>query len=88
MHEDQASLDPTRMDVFPWDKLPEPKSNVRWFLRRGDRTELIRGFRSKTEASAWIDRQNIEWRVGFLFRIKWDGEDAMIVDRRGIQAPI
>lgn len=73
--------------VFSFDEVPEQK-RCRWFVRRGSKTVFTKGFRSKTEASNWIDDfgRRLDWRVGFLFRLRGDDEDIEIVDRAGNRA--
>lgn len=65
-----------------------PRAGCRWFVRRGSETPTDRGFRSKAEASSWIESlgRRIDWRVGFLFRLRGDTLDIEIVDRHGQRA--
>lgn len=70
--------------VFSFGDVPL-QVRCRWFVRRGATTRFDRGFRSKDEASNWIDSfgSRLDWRVGFLFRLRADNTDIEIVDRRG-----
>lgn len=71
--------------AFHWGWVPvQPRR--RWFIRRGAETNLSRGFRSKQDASNWIDSQRLEWRAGFLFRLRGDDVDMCIVDKKGNRA--
>lgn len=66
--------------------LPAPRLYCRWFVNHGARTYFdTRGFRSKQEASDWIDAfgSALDWRAGFVFRLKGDDTDTRIVNRRG-----
>ena len=58
---------------------------LRWFIRRGATTLFTRGFRTKARASIWINDHGhaIDWRVGYLFRLRGDERNIEIVDRRG-----
>jgi hypothetical protein len=62
------------------------KSRQRWFVRRGPTTYFLRGFRNRHDADQWIWTHQLEWRVGFLFRIAGDTMDTEIVDRKGNRA--
>lgn len=61
------------------------QSRCRWFVRRGEVVVLERGFRTKLEASNWIDAfgRLLDWRVGFAFRLKGDDVLIEVVDREG-----
>lgn len=61
---------------------------LRWFVKRGAKTWFERGFRTKARAGAWIDEhgEEVEWRAGYVFRMKGDSVDVQIVDRRGRSA--
>lgn len=61
------------------------QSGCRWFVRHGATTRFDRGFRSKNDASNWIDAMTsrLEWRAGFVFRLRSDYADVAIVDREG-----
>lgn len=58
---------------------------LRWFIRRGATTWFDRGFKTKARASAWIADHGpaIDWRCGYLFRLRGDSRDVQIVSRRG-----
>ena len=64
------------------------QSHCRWFVRRGEVVVLERGFRTKSEASSWIDAFGIalDWRAGFAFQLKGDDVLMEIVDREGAPA--
>jgi hypothetical protein len=67
-------------------KIPSVNSHprARWFVKRGASTNFDCGFRSKKEASDWIDsHENLDWREGFTFRIKGRDTFYSIVDRYG-----
>lgn len=74
-------------NLFDFDELPL-QDKCRWFVRRGATTKLNRGFRSKNEASLWINAlgYRLDWRAGYVFRLKGDCIDMAIVDRHGIVA--
>lgn len=50
--------------------------------------ELTRGFSSKGAASEWIDAfdRRLDWRAGFVFRLRGDNVDMTIVNRAGEKA--
>lgn len=57
---------------------------ARWFQRYGNCTRYSEGFRSKADASKYIDcKPDLEWRAGFIFRLYGDKHDRMIVNRKG-----
>lgn len=58
---------------------------LRWFIRRGPTTWFNRGFRTKERASAWISSHGdaLDWRAGYVFRLRGDARDIAIVDRSG-----
>lgn len=74
-------------DLFSFEEVPL-QDKCRWFVRRGATTQFNRGFRSKDEASLWINTfgHRLDWRAGYVFRIRGDGVDMAIVDRRGTVA--
>lgn len=46
-----------------------------------------RGFRSKLDAENWISNLgSLDWRAGFVFRLRGDSVDTEIVDRNGVIA--
>ena len=57
----------------------------RWFIQYGARTYYNKGFRSKAEADVWISSHGcgIDWRVGYLFRLRGDGDNVRIVNKHG-----
>jgi len=61
------------------------KTRLRWFLQRGTTTYHERGFRSKRDVRNWIESlgERIDWRAGFVFRLKGDTCDTSFVDRYG-----
>lgn len=58
---------------------------LRWFIKRGATTWFNKGFRTKARASAWINDHgnSLDWRSGYLFRLRGDARDVEIVDRHG-----
>lgn len=56
-----------------------------WFVSYGVNTMFDRGFLSKDEASSWIDyfERRLDWRAGFVARLRGDDKDIDIVDRKG-----
>lgn len=58
---------------------------LRYFIKRGATTWSSVGFRTKRDASDWINSHGdaLEWRAGFVFRLRGDGRDVDIVNRRG-----
>lgn len=58
---------------------------LRWFIKRGATTWFNRGFRTKARASAWINDHGpaLDWRCGYVFRLRGDPRDIDIVDRHG-----
>lgn len=70
--------------VFDLTSIPF-QGGCRWFVKRGDEFTLDRGFRSKREASDWIDSlgDRLDWRAGFTFHIKGDSTHMEIVSRSG-----
>ncbi len=58
---------------------------LRYFIKRGATTWYSVGFRSKANASKWIDSHGdaLEWRAGFVFRLRGDARDVDIVNRKG-----
>ena len=61
------------------------KTRLRWVLKRGATTYHERGFRNKQDVRDWIESlgERIDWRVGFVFRLKGDDCDMSFVDRNG-----
>lgn len=74
---------------FTFAEVPK-QDKLRWFVRYGAKTMFDRGFRSKEEASAWIDRfdRRLEWRTGFVAHLRGDNKDIEIVDRKGQVAKV
>ncbi|MFK4135962.1 hypothetical protein ACI2KR_27310 [Pseudomonas luteola] len=64
------------------------QNNCRWFVRRGEAVQYDRGFRSKGEASDWIESfgSKLDWRAGFSFKLKGDNTHMEIVNRQGALA--
>lgn len=58
---------------------------LRWFIKRGATTWFNRGFRTKARASDWINDHGpaLDWRCGYVFRLRGDPRDIDIVDRHG-----
>lgn len=76
------------MTVFDPEMIPKAKRK-RWFVKRGDVVLMnAGGFASKSEASDWINSfgWKLDWRSGYLFRLKGDDVAMSIVDRKGIEA--
>lgn len=73
--------------AFSFAEVPQQK-RCRWFVRRGASTRFDRGFPSKSDASNWIDAfgSRLDWRAGFLFRLRGDDTDIEIIDRAGNRA--
>ena len=69
---------------FTADMVP-PGTGLRYFVKAGPSVALTRGFKTKAEASAWIDGfgDQLDWRSGFLFRLKGDDRNFSIINRRG-----
>ncbi|MFQ2238154.1 hypothetical protein ACK32R_20925 [Aeromonas dhakensis] len=63
-----------------------PKQNgCRWFLRKDGHTRYDRGFRSKKEASDWINALDrlLDWRTGYTFALRGSSVIFHIVDKKG-----
>lgn len=60
------------------------KKRARWFLQKGEIVISSIGFKSKGDASRYIDSFPLEWRVGFLFKLRGDSSEYKIVNRHGI----
>lgn len=73
--------------LFSFFEVPQ-QARCRWFVRRSATTRFDRGFRSKGDASNWIAAfgSRLDWRVGFLFRLRGDNADIEIIDRQGNRA--
>ena len=76
-------------DSFTFADVPE-QDRFRWFVRYGAKTMFDRGFRSMDEASRWIDNsgRRLDWRAGFVARLRGDDKDIEIVDRKGQAATL
>ncbi|WP_241294359.1 hypothetical protein [Burkholderia stabilis] len=72
------------MSALNVNAIPTQK-RCRWFVRQGSMTYFSGGFRSKGDASNWINAfgSSLDWRSGFRFRLKGDATDIEIVDRHG-----
>ena len=72
------------MSQFSYTSVPL-QGNCRWFVRRGATVKYERGFRSKLDASNWIDQfgAELDWRAGYTFHLKSDSTHMEIVDRQG-----
>lgn len=75
------------MTEFSYDQVPE-QDKCRWFIKNGDNVRYDRGFRSKAEADAWIADlgRALDWRAGFVFRLRGGTADISVVDRNGVLA--
>lgn len=71
-------------ELFSFDEVPQ-EPRAKWFIQRGATTKYNRGFSSKASASAWIANlgHRLDWRAGFVFRLRADTVDMSIVDRAG-----
>jgi hypothetical protein len=71
-------------DRFSFSDVPL-QDRCRWFVRYGAKTMFDRGFRSKDEANDWIDGlgRRLDWRSGFVARLRGDDKDIVVVDRKG-----
>jgi len=71
-------------DLFHIDEVPQIAS-PRYVLKRGDSLVLTHGFRSKAAASDWINNlgHRLDWRVGFVFKLRGDTVNMAFVDRNG-----
>lgn len=78
-----------RVDGFTFAEVPQ-QDRCRWFVRLGAQTMFDRGFRSKDEASGWLDKfgRRLDWRAGFVARLRGDSKDIEIVDRAGQVAKV
>jgi hypothetical protein len=76
-------------DGFTFADVPQ-QDRCRWFVRHGAKTMFDRGFRSKDEASNWMDAlgRRLDWRAGFVARLRDDDKDIEIVDRTGQVAKV
>ena len=72
------------MTPFNYTSVPL-QGNCRWFVRRGEIVKYGRGFRSKQDASHWIEAfgERLDWRAGFTFKLKDDSIHMEIVNRQG-----
>lgn len=75
--------------LFSFDDVPDQKG-IRWFVQRGEDQNFSRGFKSKSEASEWINDlgRRLDWRAGFHFRLRGDKFDMKIISRSGEVAKI
>jgi hypothetical protein len=73
--------------VFDLSEVPE-NGRARWYLLRDGVVDQTRGFSSKGAADAWIKDfgHRLDWRVGFVFRLRGDTAEMTIVDRDGKKA--
>jgi hypothetical protein len=58
---------------------------LRLFIKRGATTWYSVGFKTRKAASEWIDShgRDLDWRCGYLFRLRGDARDVQIVSRLG-----
>lgn len=72
------------MADFSYSKVPQ-QNKCRWFVKHGATTRFDRGFRSKAEADAWINAfgKDLDWRAGYVFRLKGLDRDISVIDRQG-----
>lgn len=73
--------------IFSLDEVPV-QPGARWYLKRGKKVHLDRGFKSKAEADTWIKALGgrLDWRAGYLFRLRGDVTDMAIVNKAGDEA--
>lgn len=73
--------------IFSLDEVPI-QPGARWYLKRGKKVHLDRGFKSKAEADIWIKALGgrLDWRAGYLFRLRGDVTDMAIVNKAGDEA--
>lgn len=73
-----------RRPLFDPESVPQ-QPGCRWFIKRDDTLLLDRGFRTKTEASEWINQLDyrLDWRVGFTFKLRGEATVMQIVNRSG-----
>jgi hypothetical protein len=71
-------------ELFRLSEVPQ-QPRARLFLKRGDAVDFTRGFSSKAAASEWIANmgRRLDWRAGFVFRLRGDTVEMHIVDRNG-----
>lgn len=67
-----------------WNTAERPKG-ARLFLLRNGKHYMTKGWRSLADASAWIDShgEDLDWRVGYHFRLKCDRTTTVIVNKHG-----
>lgn len=72
------------MAEFSYTQVPL-QNKCRWFVKHGATTRYDRGFRSKVEADAWINAfgHHLDWRAGYVFRLKGGQYDISVIDRQG-----
>jgi hypothetical protein len=70
--------------LFSFDEVPI-QTGCRWFVKHGDVTRCDRGFKSKVEANDWIAKfgHRLDWRAGYVLRLRGDKQDISIVDKAG-----
>lgn len=75
------------VELFSFNEIPS-HARARWFVKHGAVTERQRGFASKDAASNWINEfgYRLDWRSGFVFRLRGDTVDMHIVDAHGTTA--
>ena len=63
-------------------------SGARWFLSQNGTIDKSRGFTSKDYASLWIESlgREVDWRAGFIFRLRGANIDLEIVSSKGVRA--
>jgi hypothetical protein len=67
------------------------EKGARWFLKQGENTlSLDKGFKSKDNASLWVESlgRSLDWRAGYVFRLRGGKEDLKIVSRDGNLAKV
>jgi hypothetical protein len=72
-------------EIFDMTEVPQ-QPRARLFVKRGDTVDFTRGFSSKDAANTWITElgRRLDWRAGYVFRLRGDTSDMHIVDRQGV----
>lgn len=73
--------------VFDLSEVPQ-EPRPKWFVQRNGAADMSRGFSSKASADAWITDfgRRLDWRAGYVFRLRGDTAEMIIVDRNGKKA--
>jgi hypothetical protein len=70
--------------LFSDDEVPV-RAKAKLSLKRGGDVIADRGFGSKKEAHLWIESmgRRLDWRAGYIFRLRGLNQDLEIIDREG-----